>query len=206
MSFLNKIALTVLCCYSVAVSGQTVNSDQWSATDALGRKVCEHQQAGDKKQDKFVAIFYWTWHIYDLPAGSHVNNNTEILRKNPEAILDYNHPAWNNPGRYYWEQPLLGYYKTTDPWVLRKHAEMLADAGIDAVFFDCTNMTLTWKESYDVLMEVWDQAQKDGVKVPKIAFMLPFASPEYGTPQLHMLYEDIYKPGRYPNLWFIWKG
>ena len=36
--------------------------------------------------------------------------------------------------------------------------------------------------------------------------MLPFASPEYGTPQLHMLYEDIYKPGRYPNLWFIWKG
>ena len=207
MSFLNKIALTVvLCCYSVAVSGQTVNSDQWSATDALGRKVCEHQQAGDKKQDKFVAIFYWTWHIYDLPAGSHVNNNTEILRKNPEAILDYNHPAWNNPGRYYWEQPLLGYYKTTDPWVLRKHAEMLADAGIDAVFFDCTNLTLTWKESYDALMEVWDQAQKDGVKVPKIAFMLPFASPEYGTPQLHMLYEDIYKPSRYPNLWFIWKG
>ena len=76
---------------------------------------------------------------------------------------------------------------------------MLADAGIDAVFFDCTNLTLTWKESYDVLMEVWDQAQKDGVKVPKIAFMLPFASPEYGTPQLHMLYEDIYKPGRYPE-------
>ena len=90
--------------------------------------------------------------------------------------------------------------------MLRKHAEMLADAGIDVVFFDCTNLTLTWKESYDVLMEVWSEALKDGVKAPKIAFMLPFGSPEYGGPQLHMLYEDIYKPGRHRELWFVWKG
>lgn len=83
---------------------------------------------------------------------------------------------------------------------------MLADAGIDVVFFDCTNLTLTWKESYDVLMEVWSEALKDGVKAPKIAFMLPFGSPEYGGPQLHMLYEDIYKPGRHRELWFVWKG
>ena len=95
MSFLNKIALTVvLCCYSVAVSGQTVNSDQWSATDALGRKVCEHQQAGDKKQDKFVAIFYWTWHQQAPDTTRSVKNITEIVRKYPEAMRDNNHPAW----------------------------------------------------------------------------------------------------------------
>ena len=191
---------------AMPAAAQTVSSDQWAATDALGRKVRDRKDAPAKKKDKYVAMFYWTWHIYDLPPGSTVNNNTEILRRCPEAIFSYDHPAWDNPGRYYWEQPLLGYYKTTDPWVLRKHAEWLADAGVDVVFFDCTNLTLTWKESYDVLFEVWTQAQQDGVNVPKVAFMLPFGSPEYGGPQLHMLWDDIYKPGRYRNLWFVWKG
>ena len=186
--------------------GQDFNSDSWAATDALGRKVRSYEDAGTKRKDKFVAMFYWTWHIYDLSKGSKVNNNTEIIRKYPEALKSFDHPAWGNTGRYYWEEPLLGYYKTTDPWVLRKHAEMLADAGIDVVFFDCTNLTLTWKESYDVLMDVWSQAQHDGVNVPKVAFLLPFGSPEYGGPQLRMLYADIYQPKRYENLWFIWKG
>jgi len=138
-------------------TGQAVNSDSWAATDALGRKVRAFEDAGTKKKDKYVAIFYWTWHIYDLPKGSKVNNNTEILRACPEALKSFDHPAWSNPGRYYWEEPLFGYYKTTDPWVLRKHAELLADAGVDVVFFDCSNLTLTWKESYDVLMEVYPQ-------------------------------------------------
>lgn len=34
-----------------------VNSDTWSATDALGRKVCEYQDVGEKKKDKYVAMF-----------------------------------------------------------------------------------------------------------------------------------------------------
>jgi hypothetical protein len=196
----------ILCLMPCHSRGQSVNSDFWAATDALGRKLRTYEEAGNRRKDKYVAMFYWSWHIYDLVPGSRVNNTTEILRANPEAIKSFDDPAWGIPGRYYWEEPLFGYYKTTDPWVLRKHAELLADAGIDVIFFDCTNLTLTWKECYDVLMEVWTQAQKDGVNVPKIAFLLPFGSPEYGGPQLRMLYEDIYKPGRYRNLWFTWKG
>jgi hypothetical protein len=123
-------------------------------------------------------------------------------------MKDYNHPAWGSkrPGFFFWEQPLLGYYKTTDPWVLRKHAEMLADAGVDAVFFDCTNGSLTWVESYEALMKTWDQAEKDGVKTPKIAYMLPFGPSPNSLISLRQLYRDVYKPGRYRNLWFIWKG
>ena len=81
-------------------------------------------------------MFYWTWHT-DFVAdgdGKPVQNITETLRKYPEAAFDYNHPAWKH-GTCFWEQPLFGYYRTTDPWVLRKHAEMLADAGVDVVFF-----------------------------------------------------------------------
>ena len=185
-----------------------VNSDQWTATDGLSRKLPEASEAGKPKQDKFIAIFYWTWHQGDDDTTYKVKNISEIIRKYPEAMKDYHHPAWGTkqPGFFFWEQPLLGYYKTTDPWVLRKHAEMLADAKVDAVFFDCTNGSITWEKSYTALMITWDKAQKDGVNVPKIAYMLPFGASSNALVSLRQLYRDVYKPGIYKNLWFIWKG
>lgn len=184
------------------------SSDQWSITDALGRRAVERPETGAKNEDKTVAMFYWTWHQGQEDTTDQVKNITEIVRKYPEAMKDYNHPAWGTkkPGFFYWEEPLLGYYRTTDPWVLRKHAELLADAGVDVVFFDCTNGSLTWKESYEVLFETWDQAQRDGVKVPKIAFMLPFGPLPNSLVSLRQLYREVYQAGRYENLWFFWKG
>jgi len=189
------------------LNAQEVNSDLWTATDALGRKIRDFKDAG-KEKEKYVAMFYWTWHQGDDDTTTTVKNITEIVRKHPSAMKDYNHPAWGKqkPGFFFWEQPLLGYYKTTDPWVLRKHAEMLADAKVDVVFFDCTNGSLTWQDSYEALLKTWDQAQKDGVKVPKIAFMLPFGYSHYSLTSLRQLYRDVYNPGRYENLWFYWKG
>ena len=183
------------------------NSDQWTITDALGRQAVEQEEVGPKR-DKTVAMFYWTWHQGQDDTTYQVKNVTEILREHPEAMKDYNHPAWGTkkPGFFFREEPLLGYYKTTDPWVLRKHAEMLADAGVDVVFFDCTNGSLTWEDSYEALFKTWDQAQRDGVKVPKIAFMLPFGPVPNSAVSLRQLYRDVYAPGRYQNLWFIWKG
>ncbi len=199
--------MTSLVLLSVCATAQPVSSDSWSATDALGRKVRDYQIAGDKKQNKYVAMFYWTWHQGKHDTTSPVRNITEIVRKYPEAMKDYNHPAWGaKPGSFYWEQPLLGYYQTTDPWVLRKHAEMLADAGVDAVFFDCTNASMTWVESYEALFKTWQQAKNDGVKVPGVAFMLPFAAVPNSLVSLRQLYRDVYKPGRYRDLWFMWKG
>lgn len=203
----NLLILSMLLLTNHYLAAQRVDSDQWSATDALNRKVREYPDAGDKK-DKYVAMFYWTWHQGKDDTTTTVKNITEIVRKYPEAMKDYHHPAWGKarPGFFYWEQPLLGYYKTTDPWVLRKHAEMLADAKVDVVFFDCTNGSLTWVESYEALMKTWDQAQKEGVNVPKIAFMLPFGPAPHSLVSLRQLYRDVYKPGRYKNLWFNWKG
>ncbi|SCM59070.1 hypothetical protein [Petrimonas mucosa] len=203
----NLLTLFLILGTTFTIAAQQVDSDQWSATDGLGRGVRTYSDAGDKRE-KFVAMFYWTWHQGKDDTTTTVKNITEIVRKHPEAMKDYNHPAWGKakPGFFYWEQPLLGYYKTTDPWVLRKHAEMLADAKVDVVFFDCTNGSLTWIESYEALMKTWDQAQKEGVNVPKIAFMLPFGPAPHSLVSLRQLYRDVYKPGRYQNLWFIWKG
>ena len=55
-------------------------------------------------------------------------------------------------------------------------------------------------------MKTWSQASKDGVKVPKIGFMLPFGPLPHSLVSLRQLYRDVYKPGRYQDLWFVWKG
>ena len=202
-------ALSALCLLpALPARAQDANPDSWAATDALGRKVRSYDEAPAKRDGKFVGIFYWTWHNANHNDKYPVYNITEILREHPEAIKDYNHPAWGptGPHYYYWEQPLFGYYQTTDKWVLRKHAEMLAAAGVDAVFFDCTNGSNTFKASYEAMMETWDQAQKDGVNVPKISFILNLWPRPTTNDALRQLYRDVFKPGRYQNLWFMWKG
>ena len=192
-----------------SVPAPATASDSWALTDALGRKAASSSEASARRDDRYVAMFYWTWH-QGTDRNASVRNITEVLRQHPEAINDFNHPAWGvgseRPGNFYWEQPLLGYYRTTDPWVLRKHAEMLADAGVDVVFFDCTNGSLTWEDSYEALFKTWQQALEDGVDVPKVAFMLPFAATDASRKSLRQLYRDVYSQGRYPDLWFYWKG
>ena len=182
-----------------------VNSDHWAATDALGRTVGRYDRA---EKDKQVFMFYWTWHERHDAPGTEVKNNTEIIRQYLEAMQDANHPAWTKKatGNYFWGEPLFGYYRTTDTWVLRKHAELLADAKVDGVFFDCTNGTFTWDASTDSLLYAWDQAQKDGVNVPKIAFMLPFGFSENSLYSLRHLYDRLYSKGKYKNLWLHWNG
>ena len=67
-----------------------VNSDTWSATDALGRKVCEYQDVGEKKKDKYVAMFYWTWHQGVDDTTYTVKNISEIvIRGNTKSKTNY---------------------------------------------------------------------------------------------------------------------
>ncbi len=109
-TFLKSVAAVSIVGFSVGQSAaQPVNSDQWAATDALGRKVREFKDAGNRKE-KFVALFYWTWHQGNDDTTYPVKNITEIVREHPEAMKDYHHPAWGDkqPGFFFWEQPLLG--------------------------------------------------------------------------------------------------
>ena len=185
-----------------------IRPDTWAAVDGLGRTLPVKGEVREKNDRKFVGMFYWIWHT--AFAGSHeAKNATETLAGHPEILYDFNAPEWENTysGRpYYWNKPLFGYYRDTDEYVLRKHAELLADAGVDVIFFDCTNGTATWDESYEALFEVFESAKEDGVNVPQVAFMLPFNDGEDTTVSLKNLYDRIYAKGRYEDLWFRWDG
>ena len=187
------------------VNTHKVMPDTWVFTDGLGRESLTYEDVGGIKEDKTVAMFYWTWHV-DLAFTQPLNVNDFIL-KYPEAIRDYDHEAWPKGGgtAYFWNEPLYGYYRTNDPWVLRRHAELLANAGVDTIFTDNTNGAYTWKSSYTPLMETWNDAQTNGaVNVPKVSFLLPFGPTDGSREQIEMLYLDIFRPGKFQNLWFYW--
>lgn len=184
-----------------------INSDYWVATDALGRDLPTIEETGPSRT-KYVGIFYWIWHCEPMVNYSTVGNISEILRKYPEALTNANHPAWDrgDSNTHFWEQPLFGYYRITDPRILRKHAKMLADAKIDVVFFDCTNPPFTWAPSYYNLFSIWSQAKNDGVNVPKVAFLLPFGASMEAYDMLKNLYLNLYAQNLYSDLWFMRKG
>jgi hypothetical protein len=208
---INKLIIVLLFSSSFIIKAQTwnVNSDYWSATDALGREVVSENETGPVKAGKYVGIFYWTWHTDDNSKFPVTLNNTVILKNHPEAVTSNDDSAWRgyiNGGIYWWDEPLFGYYRITDEWVLRKHAQMLANAGIDVVFFDCTNGTLTYKDAYTKLLKVWEQARCDGVKTPQIVFILNFGATKASLTEITELYNELYKPGLYKDLWFRWNG
>lgn len=176
------------------------------ATDALGRKLPTHIEVGAPRKNRFVGVFYWTWHS-SFGTRNNPNDVSKFLKQYPEAIKDYEHPKWNTKAEcFFWGEPLLGYYLNTDEWVLRKHAEMLGEADVDVIIFDCTNGAWTWKESYMKLCEVFTKVRKEGMKTPQIAFMTAFAPTPGSREAIKEIYNDLYKPSRYQDLWFYWKG
>ncbi len=188
------------------VNTHKVMPDTWVFTDGLGRESLTYEDVGGPKDEKTVAMFYWTWHV-DL-AGDQPLNITELVKEHPDAVNDYRHSAWPVGGTaYFWNEPLYGYYRTNDPWVLRRHAELLANAGVDTIFTDNTNGNYTWKSSYTPLYETWTDAQENGaVNVPKVSYLLPFAATSGSAEQIESIYLDVYRAGKYQNLWFYWDG
>ncbi|MBQ3387731.1 MAG: hypothetical protein IJG60_00790 [Thermoguttaceae bacterium] len=192
-----------------ALAQKDVMPDTWDAVDELGRELPGASETGAPRSGKQVGIFYWTWHEMARTRSPNYGpwDVTKITAEHPEAVGDLNHPAWGplfSP--HFWGEPVLGYYTTCDPWVLRKHADLLADAGVDVAIFDATNGTMTWMDSVLPLFEVWSKARAEGVRTPKTAFMLPFFNLDYVADSLRQLYRDIYKPGVHPEMWYYWNG
>lgn len=180
----------------------------WSALSMDGTKLEGYQS---ERKDKFTGIFYFVWHGchgYDTPAnGNDVvpptskdtrspYNNEELYKANP------NNPAFGDFGvMHHWGEPYLGYYLSNDKWVIRKHAQMLAEAGVDVVFFDATN-GFHYLPVVKTICEVFADVRSKGGKTPQVAFCLASGVAE----AIKAIYEGFYAQNLYRDLWFIWDG
>ncbi len=172
----------------------------WPATDGLGRDLPVTVQSDVIRKNRCVGMFYFLTHGTDrseLPP-----NIMNILAQDPDCLSKPESKLWGQSrGPYYWAEPLYGYYNSKDPWVIRRHANLLVDAGIDTVIFDTTNR-ITYRDVYMQICEVWSQIRREGGRTPQICFMVNTKAGESAAE----LFNDLYRPGKFQDLWFLWNG
>lgn len=205
---MRQIALRIACIVVVGTGAALANDNPgtaWPATDALGRSLPLADEVGPPRKDRFVGIFYFLWlneRTNKSPQGEHPFDISRILTAEPDALKKPDSPLWGSMGRaHYWAEPLYGYYLSDDAWVIRRHAQLLADAGVDTLIFDTTNGA-TYKRVFLKLCEVFTDIRKHGGRTPQIAFMVNTRAG--ATAQ--EIYRDLYEPGLYRELWFRWCG
>jgi hypothetical protein len=170
-------------------SYRDLKSDTWEATDGLERSLPGYEEVGPLKKNRHVGIFYFL--TANNPGKEGPYDVSKILAANPE------NPKFG-AGAHYWGEPEPGYYLSTDEWVIRQHARLLSDAGVDVIIFDCTN-NITYPEVTNTIFKVFREMRAVGEGTPDIAFL---ASEE----SVYQVWDQIYSKGRYADLWSQWKG
>ena len=172
-------------------------SDTWVAFDDTGRDIAYSETAPNGKK---VGIFYFLWHetsnnskpLYDHTKAYESGGMDELWKTMTSGALGFTH---------YWAEPYFGYYASEDEWVIRKHGVMLSEAGVDFVYFDTTNGPL-YKNCYEAVLRVWSKMRAEGLKTPDVCFILQ----QGNAAELNSLWNSLYKPGLYEDMWFKWLG
>ncbi len=167
-----------------------------------------------QRNDAHAGIFYFVWqgaHGYDVgrndgkivpptSTDEYSPYDISILERgisDPQAV-NY------GPGgaMHYWGKPYFDYYVGNDPWVIRKHAAMLTDAGIDVIFIDVTN-GFAYVETVKTLCDTYLDIRKKGNPTPQISFITANAEAPRVVGEL---YSALYTKKDYLDLWYEWDG
>ena len=182
-----------------------------SGTDDFSRNISPVTGAKTDKK-RYTGIFYFTWHGQHGGQQSGIYDITRLLNENPDALWSTTRNAESPTGQYhFWGEPLYGYYNSLDPWVIRRHIELLTFAGIDFLVLDATN-GFEYFQVADVMFPILQEYYDKGWNVPKIVYYCNSSSNNV----VRNLYEGvtsdpnatglkktgIYKGGYYEDLWF----
>ena len=163
-------------------------------------------------KDDLVGINYSTWHDYAKAYNFGVTYDLSKILAGQGNYGPTNH-------FHYWSEPALGYYSNMDENVVRTHMTQLANAGVDFIVIDNTNVLTSWKK--DILgnsgMTGWDlygvkptvflldtclKMRAEGLKTPYVVFWNRNVE---GWDVCNELYRSIVKLDKYKDLWVYWR-
>ncbi|MBQ7378991.1 MAG: hypothetical protein IJW70_04835 [Clostridia bacterium] len=172
----------------------------YAGTDDLDRSLFDSSEVGVVTEDHDVGIFYFLWHGEHGDPG--VNNMQQIIDQSGDAAGDLNNPLWGDVHEWHWwGEPLYGYYYIEDEYVMRKHVELLINAGIDFLYFDTTNLA-TYSENALKLMKILHEFNEQGYDAPEVVFY----TNSDAVSRVKQIYDAIYAPGHYPDTWYMLDG
>jgi hypothetical protein len=171
-------------------------SDTWEATDGLGRTLPDSKTAGAPNQRQ-VLIFYYFWHQRTgYPAPYDIS---KIIAGKMQPFADAQFGP--SPAFHHWGEPALGYYDIDDEFVLRRHAQMLSDAGVDAIVLDVTNAA-TYDATWQKLCSVYADLRAAGNRTPLISFIANSSS----DATVQHLYDTLYSKNQCAGLLYSYQG
>ena len=181
-------------------------ADTWVGVDNFGRAVATYEEVGDVKEGlREVGMMYWNWRT-----GSDKENAVvipEVIAAHPEAKDDYYHEAWDLMGKYFWGEPVLGFYDSYEYWTYRKHAEMFAIAGVDAIILDYSNGGNTYQATLHILVQALRDAKASGVKSPKLSAMVNIGGGlETVARAVPAIYYSCFVENDYTDIWYYKDG
>lgn len=168
-------------------------TDQWVATDGMGRELPTFSEVGPLKKDRKVGVFYYIWQGFH---GDTVHDITQILKEPKEKR------QWGKKGEFhFWGEPEQGYYRAADPWVIRRDLQMLTNARVDFIFIDVTN-AVVYPEEVHTLLKIGNQMRFEGIPTPYISFCTNSKSGQ----TMNAVYDEYYTNEKYGDQWFQWDG
>ena len=184
----------------------------YAGTDDLDRTLHNSGQVGvvGDNGNKQVGIFYFLWHgdssvqngsnkLYDLQKIIDTYGTTTASKVNSTQFNG--EPLYGDVGHVHWfAEPLYGYYHN-DPWVMRKHAELLTNAGVDFIYFDVTN-GFAYTTQAIKMMNILHDLNEQGFDAPQVVFYTNSASSTVVT----TLYNEIYSKNVHPDTWYRING
>lgn len=173
--------------------------------DHLGRELVTFEEAGPER-GRQVGLFYYLWHGQHGTQGPY--DISKMEREDPDVMDKPDSPLWPDPAHaplLHWGEPLFGYYRSTDPWVLRRHVQMFIDAGIDVLYFDTTN-GYHYRDTTERLFPILQELHDRGFRAPKFCYYMAPARRGCGTSNVLDVWDNYYSKGRYSDLYFKWDG
>ena len=190
---------------SYTVPNNTINRfGGYAGTDDLGRSLYNAGDVGviGDNGEHYVGLFYFLW-LGKHPPTDKVYNLQEILDSLPrEDWGKLSTGKYGKVGEFHFAgEPLYGYYFINDEWVLRKHMELLTNAGVDFLFFDTTN-NFTYADTALKIMKILHELNEQGYSAPKVTF---YTNTDAAI-RINSLYTEIYAQNRYPDTWLMIDG
>lgn len=211
---LGALSILPIAAHAQEAPTRDVFADTWIAVDELGRNVAGPELGGPPKANRTVGMFYYIWHD-----GNTLRDNAKILKAFPDiAAQPQSRETWEKNGflnegrpRHHWGEPLLGYYRSTDEWVTRKHAQMLSDAGVDTIIFDTSNvdarnnrdLSKHYIQNAVNVCRIFSDIRSKGGRAPQFIF-LTNGGDKRSASVIQWLYDNLYSKNLYRNAWFTW--
>ena len=181
-------------------------SENNNSSSGSGTPITGSYDIKDKKN--LVAIMYSTW--FDM-----------ILPDKPEIISNVSNPTKNK--YYFWAEPAVGFYKSSDKTIIKKHMQQLADAGIDFIIIDNTNIKPEWHTQtawagyvtnpLTALLDTIVEMHKNGEKAPYVVNWIYTGNEVSGGKvkfvswnSVNYIYDEFYTKEKYKDAWVYWDG